>query len=145
MSYDLKHSASKGMCTEKCYCIYPKYWDTLSTYHTAPKILNSPFYYLLMCLKYMYCCMYDKQCRPWSDAAFCSIWSGSSLFTRACLSQYLGLLYYVMATHLKCHSEALWHTNVYQLLSGPMEYSFYLEVRSIYCQRFIIYACELIS
>ena len=29
------------------YCIYPKYWDTLSTYHTGPKILNSPFYYIV--------------------------------------------------------------------------------------------------
>ena len=26
------------------YHIYPKYWDTLSNYHTCPKILNSPFY-----------------------------------------------------------------------------------------------------
>ena len=34
------------------YHIYPKYRDTLSTYHTCPKIWNSSFYYLLMCLKY---------------------------------------------------------------------------------------------
>ena len=40
------------------YCIYPKYLDTLSTYHTCPKIWNSPLYYLLMCLKY--CCVYGK-------------------------------------------------------------------------------------
>ena len=52
--------------------IYPKYWDTLSTYHTCPKIWNSPFYYLLY-LKY----------------------SGmSELFAKAYLSQYLGLLWY---------------------------------------------------
>ena len=50
------------------------------------KICNSPFYYLLMCLKY--CCMHGKLCRPWSDAAFCSIWSGSTLFAKAFLSQY---------------------------------------------------------
>ena len=25
-------------------------------------------------------CIECKQCRPWSDAAFCSIWSGSALF-----------------------------------------------------------------
>ena len=37
------------------FCIYPKYWNTLSTYHICPKIWNSPFYYFLMCLKY--CCM----------------------------------------------------------------------------------------
>ena len=43
------------------YHIYPKYWDTLSTYHTS-KILNSPFYNLLMCLKYCY--TYGKLCKP---------------------------------------------------------------------------------
>ena len=61
-----------------CYKIllstgYPnnsKYWDTLSTYHTCPKIWNNPFYYFLMCLKYCCTCMYGKQCRPWSDTAF---------------------------------------------------------------------------
>ena len=35
---------------------------------TFPKIGNSPFYLLLMCLKY--CCVYGKQCSPRSDAAF---------------------------------------------------------------------------
>ena len=55
------------------------------------KFENSPFYYLLMCLKY--CCMYGKQWRPCSDAAFCGIWSGSTLFAKAYLSQYLGLLW----------------------------------------------------
>ena len=72
------------------YHISPKYWDTLVTYHTSPKIWSIPFYYLLICLKY--CCMYGKYCRPWSDAAFCGIWSGSTLFAKAYLSQYLGLL-----------------------------------------------------
>ena len=72
------------------YCIYPKYLDTLCTYYNCPKIWNSPFYYLLLCLKY--CCMYGKQCRLWSDAEFCGIWSGSTLFAKVCLSQYLGLL-----------------------------------------------------
>ena len=58
-----------------------KYLDTLSTYHTCPKIWNGPFYHLLTCLKY--CCMYGKQCRPWSNATFCGIWSGSTLFANA--------------------------------------------------------------
>ena len=31
------------------YHIYPKYWDTVTAYHTCPKNLTSPFYYLLMC------------------------------------------------------------------------------------------------
>ena len=79
------------------YCIYPKYWDILPTYHTCLKIWNSLFYYLLMCLKHTclkYCCMYGKQCRPWSGPTFCGIWSGFTLFAKACLSQYLGLLWY---------------------------------------------------
>ena len=66
------------------YPIYPKYWDTLSTYYTCLQIWNNQFKYLLMCLKY--CCMYGKQCRPWSDAKFCDIWSGSTLFAKAYLS-----------------------------------------------------------
>ena len=66
---------------EALYRIYPKDLDTLSSYHTCPKIWNIPFYYLLMCLKY--CCMYVKQWRHWSDAAFCGVWSGSTLFAKA--------------------------------------------------------------
>ena len=46
-----------------------------------------------------YCCMYGKQCKPWSDAAFCHIWSESTLFAQACLSQYLGLLQYFMKAY----------------------------------------------
>ena len=38
--------------------------------------------------------MYGKQCRPWSYAVFCSIWSVSILLAKAYLSQYLGLLQY---------------------------------------------------
>ena len=47
------------------YYIYPKYWDTLTSYQTCRKIWK--FHYLLMCLKYSW--MSGKQCRPWSDAA----------------------------------------------------------------------------
>ena len=36
------------------------------------------------------CWMSGKQYRPWSDAMFCSFWSGSTLFAEACLSEYLG-------------------------------------------------------
>ena len=28
------------------YTIYSKYWDTLSTYHSCPKIWKGPFYSL---------------------------------------------------------------------------------------------------
>ena len=68
----------------------PKYWTPLSTDHTCPKVWNSPFYYLLMCLKY--CCIYGKQCRPWSEAGFCGIWSGFTLFAEACLSEQIRYL-----------------------------------------------------
>ena len=80
-------------CDLVFYHIYPKYWETLSIYHTCPKIWNNPLYGLLMC---WYCFMYGKQCRPWSDAAYCCIWSGSALFANACLSQYLGILQYIL-------------------------------------------------
>ena len=86
-----RRASRKERFTE--YCFYPKYWDTLSTYQTCPKIWNIPFYYLLICLKY--CCMYGKQCRPWSDATFCNAWSGSTLFAKAYLSQYFGLFWQV--------------------------------------------------
>ena len=72
------------------YHIWPKYWDTLSTYCTCPKIWNSQIYHLLMCLKYY--CIYGKQYRPWSDAAFCSILSGATLLAKTYLPQSLGLL-----------------------------------------------------
>ena len=34
--------------------------------------------------------MNRKQCRSWSDAAFCSVRSGSTLFAQAILSEYFG-------------------------------------------------------
>ena len=33
------------------YSIYPKYWDTLTSYRTWNKLLKILFNYLLMCLK----------------------------------------------------------------------------------------------
>ena len=59
--------------------------------HICPKIETRAFYYLLICLT---CCwMSGKQCRPWSGDGFCGVWSGSTLFAQACLSQHLGLLW----------------------------------------------------
>ena len=92
------------------YHIYHKYWDTLSTYHTCS---NSPFYYLLVYLKY--CCMYGKQCRPWSDAAECVFWSGSTLFAKAYLSQYFGLLQYLIGADCNIFSQV--HFALYRKLS----------------------------
>ena len=39
----------------------PKYLDTFTPYHTYPKIIAGPFYYLLMVLKN---CWSGKQCKP---------------------------------------------------------------------------------
>ena len=76
-------------------CIYPKYLDALTTIHTCSEIWKYPFYCPLICLKY--CWMRSKQCRPRSDVAVASIWSGSTLFAQTSLSQYLGLL-----RHISC-------------------------------------------
>ena len=57
--------------------------------------IMSLFYCPLMYLKY--CFMYGKQCWPWSDAASCGVWSGSTLFAKVYLFQYLGLLQYDIA------------------------------------------------
>ena len=76
------------------YRVYSKYWDILIPYFTCPKFWISQFRYLLICLKYWW--MTGKQCRPRSDATFYGIWSGSTLFTEACLSKYLRLLQYTV-------------------------------------------------
>ena len=116
-------------------------WDTLSTYHTCPKIWNNLFYYLSMCLKY--CCMYGKQCRPWSYAAFCGIWSGSTVFENACLSQYLWLLrqieikdflfyYYYYFLYQK-----LWHAHPQAILMSTTKYV------EIWCKNYRTYISNL--
>ena len=69
--------------------ILPKYWATLSTFVLTILALKFEKVHstvrLLMGLKYR--CMYGKQCWSWSNAAFCGVWSGSTLFAKACLSQ----------------------------------------------------------
>ena len=62
------------------YCSNPKYLDTLTPYHTCPVIWMSV----------KFCCVWGKQCRPRSNAAQRGVWSGSTLFANACLSEYLG-------------------------------------------------------
>ena len=68
------------------YHIYPKYCDTFP-YYTGPKIWTCSYCYLLIS---KICCMSSKQYGPCSDAPFCGIWSGSTLFAQARLSQCLG-------------------------------------------------------
>ena len=78
------------------YHITQKYWDTHTPYYSCPKTLNNS---IGLCIDmYKNCWMSGKQCRPWSDAMFCGIWSGSTLFAQAYLSQNLQLwyLYYIL-------------------------------------------------
>ena len=78
------------------YRIYPKYWDKLTPYHTCPKHWISSFHYTVTVAVSKNWWMSGKQCRPWSDAAFCAVWSGSTLFALACLSHYLGSIRYLV-------------------------------------------------
>ena len=69
--------------------------DVLITYHICPKMPAILVYYLwIRLLKHR---ISGKQCRHWSDAAKRGVWSGSTLFILACLSQYLhiGLFWYI--------------------------------------------------
>ena len=71
------------------YHIYPKYWETITSYYISPKIWL-PVSTLEVHLKIADELTSDEQCRPWSDATFCGIWSGSRLFgQQAYLSHYL--------------------------------------------------------
>ena len=65
------------------YLIYPKYSDTWTTY-VSYTLFILKFYCLLICLN---CWIRGKQRRTWSDATFCTVWSGSSLFAQAGLSE----------------------------------------------------------
>ena len=57
-------------------------------HHISTKIWTSPFYCLLMCLNGTKWVI-GKQCRPWLDASFCSVWSRSTLFAQICFSESL--------------------------------------------------------
>ena len=59
------------------YRIYLQYWDTLSTYHICPKIWNSLFYYLLMCLKIL---LYLRQTML-TMIRVCSLWCLIRVYT----------------------------------------------------------------
>ena len=52
------------------------------------------------------CCLVKKQCRPWWDAAVCSISSGSTLFVQACLSE---CLQYIQYSILIFGENKAWH------------------------------------
>ena len=55
--------------------------------------LNFNKYNLLPNIVSKNCWMSGKQCRPWRDAAFCGVLSGSTLFAQACLSEHIRYLF----------------------------------------------------
>ena len=61
-----------------------KYSDTLTPYHTCCKIWTSLFYYMLTCLKHAI--WMANSVNPEHAICFYSIWSGSTLIAKACLS-----------------------------------------------------------
>ena len=65
----LKHML--WVITRSTYHIYPKYWDTLSTYHTCPNIGYRPLYHLLTCLSMLVCMenSVDPDQMPHSEAS----------------------------------------------------------------------------
>ena len=68
------------------YRIYPKYpHPLLFTLNICTSLQQVNF------ITYEYVSdswLSDKQCRPWSDNAFCDVWSGSTLFVQVCLPEY---------------------------------------------------------
>ena len=87
------------------YRLYSKIWDTLTPSHICPIICKSLFHYLLICLKIL---LDDWQTVYTLDAAEYDIWSGSTLFARACLPQYLGLLWYRQRFPLTNSTQSFW-------------------------------------
>ena len=90
------------LCSKEFYHIYPKYSDTSTPSQTWSKIWTSTIYYPILIVS-KNCWMSGKQCRPWWDATFCIISSGSTLFAQAWLSEYSN--YFCKVTHsatLKC-------------------------------------------
>ena len=49
------------------------------------------------------CWMSSKHCRPWPDAAERGVWSGSTMFAQAYLSQYLGLIQWTRCALIYFH------------------------------------------
>ena len=83
-------TAVHSLCL-KYYCIYPKYWDTSTLTIRLMKFEQAQLT-TCWCVYYW---MNGKQCRYRSDAAYCGIWSGSTLFAQPCLSLYLRLIWLI--------------------------------------------------
>ena len=76
-------------------------------------------------------------CRHWSDATFCGIWSVSTLFAKAYLSQYLGLLWYpknwsIPFDYLRCITRHFFkHKSIDISLISPWKYILWVLIRSV--------------
>ena len=62
----------------------------LMLYNTCLILSTNPFYYPKDCS------VSDQQCRPWSDAAFCSVWFGSTLFLQVCPRLLVNTVSYIL-------------------------------------------------
>ena len=69
----------------------------LNSFHTNPFIWKHP---VATCCYVYKCWISGKQCRPWSDAAFCGVWPGSTLFANTFRSNYL-LFSFIYTTFLE--------------------------------------------
>ena len=76
-----------------------------------------------MCLKY--CSMYDKQCRPWSDAAFCGIRMQHLIWNytvcKVLSVRILGLLYLIVMLWVLIRSMLTIHKNDKKLCEDTQE------------------------
>ena len=61
--------------------------------------------------------MSERQCIPWSDAAFCGVWSGSTLFAQAIMSKSLEYILYSEDSDIV--SMLIWILNDLILDEGP--------------------------
>ena len=105
----LKNSVtSSQVIINYLYCIYHKYSNTFLTIlqilekkmkkkikvnnnNKTNKQTKPPNLTVLLVDVSKLCWISDKQCRPRSDAAFCGVWSGSTLFSR-----YLWCIRYIL-------------------------------------------------
>ena len=90
---------SPSFCAMGGLCVVTGiFWESALTLITLS--IGTPYLLIILVLLLhvsKVCCMHGKQCRPWSDAMLWSIWSRSTLFAKAYLSQYLGLLWYIFS------------------------------------------------
>ena len=79
--------------------------------------------------------MGGKQYRPWSDAAFCGVWSGSKLFIQTCLYEY------IRSVNMVIRSDRHHPRNFESLLNGPCYAKTYLRAYADKKAQISLYIC----